>query len=476
MASQEITNYYKDRNKYFFCEEIDNNLICSICSGVLINPVQFKCCKKTVCKDCVVPSTSEESPDYSKCPICSCESLRFEQTLALNGVVQNMKICCMNNNDPRHLRKENYTEYDDRNLQSVGNNSSMCYCLWTGKFSEWYDHNKNSCQLREVSCSFAGCDFTGRRKDMEMHNLSCIEDHMQLLFGQRMLGIESNLLQIQSDRHREKDKSENDIKSLKAQFKNFQTMAYKEIKDLKKTIESTREEHEKTIDGSNSRIQNRLDKEMDSNYVSIKVKKIEKVLEHRTRKLVVELKSELELATEFIIDAKSEDLKIDIEETAKTIIEKLEGGLNDRIMNIASSIYNDRYSDIEQHLHRISDEKTKILVHENIESKFLNKMKSIKHVKAKIDADRFKRNAEMINFKKELEEKLIPRIDILFVLRHKKEEEKRKRDKRRMSRFEGNQEKHSKRIKRNEHMVHRNGQHQSNYRHDNDEPNQKKRE
>ena len=103
-------------------------------------------------------------------------------------------------------------------------------------------------------------------------------------------------------------------------------------------------------------------------------------------------------------------------------------------------------------------------------------MKSIKHVKAKIDTDRFKINAEMINFKKELEEKLIPRIDILFVLRHKKEEEKRKRDKRRMSRFEGNQEKHSKRIKSNEHMVHRNGKHQSNYRHDNDEPNQKKRE
>ena len=105
MASQDITNNNKDRNKYFFCEEIDSNLICSICSGVLINPVQFKCCKKTVCKDCVVPSTSEESPNQDKCPICSCESLRFEQTLALNGVVQNMKICCMNNNDPRHLRQ-----------------------------------------------------------------------------------------------------------------------------------------------------------------------------------------------------------------------------------------------------------------------------------------------------------------------------------------------------------------------------------
>ena len=141
----------------------------------------------------------------------------------------------------------NDTEYDDRNLQSVGNNNSMCYCLWTGKFSEWYDHDENSCQLREVSCSFGGCDFTGRRKDIEMHNSSSIVDHMQLLFGQRMLGVERNILQIQSDRDREKDKSENDIKILKAEFKNYQTKANKVIKDLKKTIENTREEQEKAI-------------------------------------------------------------------------------------------------------------------------------------------------------------------------------------------------------------------------------------
>jgi hypothetical protein len=475
MASQEITNNNKDRNKYFLCEEIDSNLICSICSGVLINPVQFKCCKKTVCKDCVLPSTSKESSDHSKCPICSCESLGFEQTFALNGVVQNMKICCMNNNDPRHLRQENDTEYDGCNLQRVGNNSSMCYCSWTGNLSEWCDHNKNSCQLCEVSCSIGGCDFIGRRKDMEVHNLSSIMDHMQLLLGQRMLGVENNLLQIQSDRDKEKEKSDNDIKSLKAQFKIFQNKVNKEIKDLKKTIENTQEDQETTINGFTSRLQKGLDKKMDSNNVSIKMEKIEKVLEQTTRKLAVELKSELELAMEFIIGAKSEDLKIDIEETAKTIEEKLEGDLNDRFVNIASSIYSDIHSDLEHDLHRITDEKTKILVDEKIESRFLNKMKSIKHIEAKIDADWFKIKAEMINVKKDLEEKLTQRIGMLFGLQQKEEEEKRKRDRRRMSRLEGNQENFSKRIKRNEHMVHRNGNHQSNYRHDKDEPNQKKR-
>ena len=407
MASQEISNNNKDRNTYFFCEEIDNNLICSICSGVLINPVQFKCCKKTVCKDCVVPSTSEESPNQDKCPICSCESLGFEQTFALNGVVQNMKICCMNNKDPRHLRQENDTEYNDRNLQRVGNNSLMCYCSWTGSLSEWCDHSKNSCQLREVSCSFVGCDFTGRRKDIEMHNSSSIVDHMQLLLLQRMLGVERNILQIQSDRGREKDKSENDIKILKAEFKNYQTKANKVIKDLKKTIENTREEQEKAINGFTSK--------MDSNNISIKVEKIEKILEHRTRNLVVELKSELELATEFIIDAKFEDLKIDIEETAKTIEEKLERGLNDRF---------DIRRDIEDDFHRKTEVKTKILIDEKIESKFLNKIESIKNIEAKIDADWSKIKAEMTNVKKDPVEKII-QIRSLFVLRQKEEEEKR---------------------------------------------------
>jgi uncharacterized FlaG/YvyC family protein len=475
MASQGIINNNKDRNKYFLCEEIDNNLICSICSGVLINPVQFKCCKKTVCKDCVLPSTSKETPDHNKCPICSCESLEFEQTFALNGVVQNMKICCMNNIDPRHPRQENLTEYDDRNLESIGNYSSMCYCSWTGNLSEWCDHDKNSCQLCEVSCSVGGCDFTGRRKDMEMHNSSSIVDHMQHLFGQRMLSVENNLLQIRSDREKGKKKTENDIKSLKAQFKNFQTKVHKEIKDLKKTIENTREEHDTTINGFTIRLQKGLDKKMDSNIVSIKEKKTEKVLEQITRKLFVELKSELELATEFIIDAKSEDLKIDIEETAKTIKEKLEGDFNDRFVNIASSIYSDIQRDLEHDLYRITDEKTKILVEEKIKSKFLNKMKSIKHIEAKIDADRFKKKAEMINVKKDLEEKLIQRIGMLFSLQQEEEGEKRILDKRRMSRLEGNQEKNSRRIKRNEHMVRLNGNHQSKCSHSGDEPNQKKR-
>jgi hypothetical protein len=101
-------------------------------------------------------------------------------------------------------------------------------------------------------------------------------------------------------------------------------------------------------------------------------------------------------------------------------------------------------------------------------------MKSIKHLEAKIGADRFKIKAEMINVRKDLEEKLIQHIGMLLALRQKEEEDNRKRDKRRMSRLEGNQEKNSKRIKRNEHMVRRNGNHQSNYQHDNDEPNQKK--
>ena len=116
---------------------------------------------------------------------------------------------------------------------------------------------------------------------------------------------------------------------------------------MKKTIENTREEQEKAINGFTSK--------MDSNNISIKVEKIEKILEHRTRNLVVELKSELELATEFIIDAKSEDLKIDVEETAKTIEEKLGRGLNDRFVNIASSIYSDIRRDIKNHRRKSKD-------------------------------------------------------------------------------------------------------------------------
>jgi hypothetical protein len=76
----------------------------------------------------------------------------------------------------------------------------------------------------------------------------------------------------------------------------------------------------------------------------------------------------------------------------------------------------------------------------------------------------------MINVKKDLEEKLIQRIGMLFSLQQKEEGEKRKRDKRRMSRLEGNQEKNSRRIKRNEYMVR-----QSKCSHGDDEPNQKKR-
>ena len=91
---------------------------------------------------------------------------------------------------------------------------------------------------------------------------------------------------------------------------------------------------------------------------------------------------------------------------------------------------------------RITEEKARMLIDEKIESKFLKSMKLIKHIEAKIDADKSKIKAEMINVKEDLVEKII-QIGSLFVLRQKEEEEKRKRE------WEP--------------------------RHDNDDPNQKKR-
>ena len=168
-----------DRSQYFV-DTIQDHLLCPICSGVFTKPVVLSCCGQSLCENCLLKSM--ESCD--KCPMCRREeqtTVPFVQNRVVDDHIQAMKVKCMNNKDP-----------------------NACDCSWTGQVSEWKNHVDNECEICEVSCPVAGCDFKGPRKDMVAHNSTNIMHHTRLLVDAKVADLETKY----------ENKYENEIKHL----------------------------------------------------------------------------------------------------------------------------------------------------------------------------------------------------------------------------------------------------------------------
>ena len=157
-----------DRSRYFV-DPIQDHLLCPICSGVFTKPVVLSCCGQSLCENCLLKSM--ESCD--KCPMCRREkqtTVSFVHNRVVDNQIQDMKVKCMNNKDP-----------------------NACDCSWTGQVSEWENHVDNECEICEVSCPVAGCDFKGRRKDIMVHNSTNIIHHTNILVDAKVADLETKV-------------------------------------------------------------------------------------------------------------------------------------------------------------------------------------------------------------------------------------------------------------------------------------------
>jgi hypothetical protein len=83
LDSQNVVNqdYYK---------EIKDNIICSICKGILYNPVQCSKCQNCFCKKCI----DKWKEENKKCPN-DCNEAEYQECKMKNDILFKLKITCV---------------------------------------------------------------------------------------------------------------------------------------------------------------------------------------------------------------------------------------------------------------------------------------------------------------------------------------------------------------------------------------------
>ena len=228
-----------DRSQYFV-DTIQDHLLCPICSGVFTKPVVLSCCGQSLCENCLLKSM--ESCD--KCPMCRREeqtTVPFVQNRVVDDHIQAMKVKCMNNKDP-----------------------NACDCSWTGQVSEWKNHVDNECEICEISCPVAGCDFKGRRRDMVAHNSTNIMHHTRLLIDAEVADHETKHEKQIKDLNKNCSSIDSKIMDLHKNHKNETANLIKKHEQMDGKITDHETKHEKQIKDLNEKISN-----MDSKIIDL---------------------------------------------------------------------------------------------------------------------------------------------------------------------------------------------------------------
>ena len=150
--------------KYKFVDEVSEDLVCSICTNVLREPVQIECCGQLFCEECLQRWIQTQKA----CPFCWDIQLKYIKDRRMKRMIDNCRIYCSN--------------------RSKG-------CEAISILSERYVH-REACLFVEVPCT-NGCGVSILKKELQNHkakqcprrNLTCqycnglyeyikIKDHM----------------------------------------------------------------------------------------------------------------------------------------------------------------------------------------------------------------------------------------------------------------------------------------------------------
>jgi hypothetical protein len=116
-------------------EELSDLLICSICTGILYDPLECISCQRATCKSCL----NKLNP--IKCPFCRNEEFKTAH-LQTKRNLENLKFKC-----PNQCRNEINYEY-------------------------FFKHD-DICGDKIIECPFKSCKEVFKRKDFVNHKLSC---------------------------------------------------------------------------------------------------------------------------------------------------------------------------------------------------------------------------------------------------------------------------------------------------------------
>jgi len=129
-----------------------DKLVCSICTDVLKEP-QLLPCNHRFCNGCILKSLEKDQ----RCPMCRnpTKILDIRDDVTARDIIREFPVKC--------------------DCVSVG-------CQWTGPLGNLADHKKK-CRFTEIDCLFAphGCTVKMRKEDVEKHNATFQDKHLQML-------------------------------------------------------------------------------------------------------------------------------------------------------------------------------------------------------------------------------------------------------------------------------------------------------
>ena len=125
-----------------FQEEVNQELICGICTDVLEHPLECLSCQNSFCKECI-QLWQQRSNECTNCrnPLSLQRSHKF-----LRSVLDNLRVSCI------------YSEAG---------------CQFILRLENLYKHEKEECRFRLVKCSWKECSVLIRASEKEDHEEVC---------------------------------------------------------------------------------------------------------------------------------------------------------------------------------------------------------------------------------------------------------------------------------------------------------------
>lgn len=123
------------------CQTEVSNFLCSLCSGVFVNPVCL-CCGHIFCDTCIKSKIKEDGC----CPTCrkQIKSNSLYEVELIKEILNKKNVKCQSNE-----------------------------CSWVGTLFELWKHIDTDCKFKEYYCSNSGCNYSGLKSDLKAHLLSC---------------------------------------------------------------------------------------------------------------------------------------------------------------------------------------------------------------------------------------------------------------------------------------------------------------
>eukprot|EP01112_Ceratiomyxa_fruticulosa_P021726 TRINITY_DN7754_c0_g3_i1.p1 TRINITY_DN7754_c0_g3~~TRINITY_DN7754_c0_g3_i1.p1 ORF type:complete len:491 (-),score=120.49 TRINITY_DN7754_c0_g3_i1:150-1622(-) len=141
------------REPTLFVKEVDTDLLCAICMGVMVNPYD------TVC-------------NHTFCYGCLNEALKLKESCAECRTKLSQSDIKPTNFRFKSMLSKLHTYCDNRKLESGNSSASLKVCEWSGEWGNLQSHLENECSLTVIKCKFS-CEKSIQRYLLVEHEEVC---------------------------------------------------------------------------------------------------------------------------------------------------------------------------------------------------------------------------------------------------------------------------------------------------------------